>query len=386
MTRQRSVVRAILFGLGALALASAACAPAAPAVTSTTSAPAAQAGAPTPPSSKPKEKLSFVYAASSLPSSGAAVWIGKELGYFDEEGIDIEILTAAGGTGQVVQMIAAGQADVGAPSPEAILLPVSKGDNLPLKYFYLWARKTIFDVGLPPASTVKSYADLKGKTIGTDTIGGAMQIFAEAGLREAKVDPAKDVTWLAVGNGAAAAEALKTGKVDAMAQADVRWGLMNSLGYTFDYLPRPALGERLFGSAFVGRDEWIQKNPTLAAKFIRSVTKATIFGIENPDAAIKLHWKMYPESKPRGVDEAEALRQERLIYQARTRNVVFDGPQPHPWGLFSDDSWRAMIEYLGLGDKIKDPTAFYTNDVVKAMGQIDEAKVRERAKTFTVTN
>ena len=39
----------------------------------------------------------------------------------------------------------------------------------------------------------------------------------------------------------------------------------------------------------------------------RGVAKATLFGLTNPEAAVRLHWKLFPASKPQSGDDARLL-------------------------------------------------------------------------------
>ncbi len=62
----------------------------------------------------------------------------------------------------------------------------------------------------------------------------------------------------------------------------------------------------------------IRDNPKMVVGMCRGIAKAVHFGLHNPDAAVRIHWKLYPQSKPQGSDEAKLLR----VDLVRGRNVV----------------------------------------------------------------
>lgn len=48
-----------------------------------------------------------------------------------------------------------------------------------------------------------------------------------------------------------------------------------------------------------------------------AITKATVFGLANPEAAIRNHWKMYPATKPQGTDEKKVMQDSLRIFTSR---------------------------------------------------------------------
>ena len=42
----------------------------------------------------------------------------------------------------------------------------------------------------------------------------------------------------------------------------------------------------------------------MLAGVARGIAKATVFGLANPEAAVRIHWKLYPASKPQSGDDA----------------------------------------------------------------------------------
>lgn len=325
-------------------------------------------------------RIRYVYCAETLASSGAAFWIGQELGFFEEEGIELEMLTASGGTGQCMQMLAAGQADISAPGPEVVLGPVSQGQPLDVTYFYEISPEILLDTVVAADSDIQDYADLEGAVIGTGTAGGSMQIFAEAGLRDAGLEPTT-ATFVTASTGAAAGESLKGGEIDALVLNDVRLAALEANGYEFRYLARPALADRMFGAGLLARNDWLEENREAAVGYARAYTRSVIFTRENPEAAVRLHWELFPQFRPQG-DEEEALRIDGAILARRLASTEGEGGEDAPWGQFDDDAWAAYAEFLGVTDTVPDLEQYYTNDIAEEMGEIDAEAVEELAADF----
>jgi NitT/TauT family transport system substrate-binding protein len=321
--------------------------------------------------------IRYVYCAETLSPSGAPFWIGEALGYFEEEGIDLEMIPVSGGTGACLQLLAAGQADISAPSPDVVLSAAAEGQDLGLEYFYEVAPEFLFDATVPPDSDITSFADLEGATIGLASLGGSFEIFARTGLEDSGVDP-DSVSFVAVGTEAAAAEALAAGDIDALVINDVRYAALEAAGYEFRYLEKPGVTAELFGAGLVGRTAWIEENPDAAAGYARAYQKSVIFAQANPEAAVQIHWELYPQFAPPG-DTSAALADGVATLERRISVIDDDGSAERPYGEFTDGSWEAYVDFLGLGDGIEDVTEFYTNDVAAEVGEIDADAIREEA-------
>jgi NitT/TauT family transport system substrate-binding protein len=326
-------------------------------------------------------KITYVYCADTLSPSGAPFWIGDELGYFAEENIELEVIPVAGGTGACLQLLAAGRADISAPSPDVVLSAAAGGQELGLTYFYEIAPSFLFDATVTPDSDVESFADLEGATIGLASLGGSFELFVRAGLTDAGVDP-DSVEMVAVGTEAAAAESLENGDIDALVINDVRYAALEQAGYTFRYLDKPDVTDRMFGAGLLARDAWLEEEPEAAEGYARAYAKSVLFAQENPEAAIKIHWDMYPQFAP--TEDLDAAMTATLpVLERRLDQIEDDGSDEHPFGEFTEDSWDAYVEFLGLTDSIDDVTDFYTNDVTAEIGDIDIDEVQESARTWS---
>ena len=126
-------------------------------------------------------------------------WLAaREMGYYDELGLDVTF-TGTGGSGDVIEQIAAGNIPAGNPSMPSVGEALLSG--IPLVNVYTYSNGAIFGIFAPEDKGIESVADLDGKRIGISEPGGGEGAFLEAALREEGIDPISDVTLIPIGAG-----------------------------------------------------------------------------------------------------------------------------------------------------------------------------------------
>src|SRR5437762_4455427 len=249
---------------------------------------------------KPPAKVVYTLTTKDVSVGlSAHTSIPLTLGYWKAEGLDVEVTTLEGSTAGV-QQLAAGNIQFATVGPEVALIAREKG--VKVKSFYVVSGVTIFRVVVPRESSVQSVADLRGKTIGVSAMASGAVPVARALLASGGLDPDKDVKWLAVGVGAPAAVAITQKSVDAMALwGDFQAGLENR-GLQFREITAPFMKD-LLGQVVVARDDFLAERPGVAVAFARGLAKATLFGLTNPEAAVRIPWKLSPQTRLQGADE-----------------------------------------------------------------------------------
>ena len=193
-----------------------------------------------------------------------------------------------------------------------------------------------------PDSSVKTVADLKGKIIGTPSLGAAAYLYGLAVLKGAGLDPQKDVTILPVGVGAQAADALKTGKVQAYAGYDNPNAIIgNLLGTDLRVLNSP-LDTMKGGAVILVARESIEKYPQIVGGLCRAFYASLVFAKANPEATIRTHWQAYPEQRPSNKTDAEALADAKRVLKPRTDGGTLRGAE----GLFGNQTISEIQEVV----------------------------------------
>jgi NitT/TauT family transport system substrate-binding protein len=115
------------------------------------------------------DKLTVVLGYIADVESYGAIY-AKEMGYFEEEGLDVTVIPAGVGIDQV-QMVASGMATIGIVGPELILAGIDKGEDF--KIIAGQFQRTPVAMTCRQDSGVEKPADLVGKRLGVKQIAAA---------------------------------------------------------------------------------------------------------------------------------------------------------------------------------------------------------------------
>jgi NitT/TauT family transport system substrate-binding protein len=144
--------------------------------------------------------------------------IAERRGYFQKEGLKVEISDFAGGA-KALQALVGGSADIVCGAYEHTLFMANKG--VAIKAIALQANSfgLVVGVGRDRAANYQSLRDFKGMKVGVTAPGSASAIglrmlLSKVGLTES------DISIIGIGGGAASVVAVKSNKVDAVANFD----------------------------------------------------------------------------------------------------------------------------------------------------------------------
>ncbi len=214
------------------------------------------------------------------------VLAAKELGYFEEEGIDATITTTGGGS-KALAAIIGGDADIYVGVPSSAFRARSKGTDVMVfgasmtqfgSNFAMagdWAKKH----GITEKS---SYQDklkaLKGMTVAVTSAGSGTDQVVRFLAREAGLDPNRDLTITALGTGDAMTAALIQGRIDGFTHsAPVAENAVKNHGAIMFLHTSRGEVEALDGFFYIGqiaREPWLAQNSDLAVRYLRAVQRA----------------------------------------------------------------------------------------------------------------
>ncbi|MFL5624042.1 MAG: ABC transporter substrate-binding protein, partial [Ktedonobacteraceae bacterium] len=137
----------------------------------------------------------------------------KQLGYFQQEGLDVTLIDEASGQSSENQVLA-GQVDAGSGSYNHTIELQAAGKQMEAVVLLNVAPGEAEIVSVKAASQIHSVADLKGKNLGVTELGSGTQTLTTALLHNAGITP-DQVHFVPVGAGNTFIAALQQGRIDA---------------------------------------------------------------------------------------------------------------------------------------------------------------------------
>ena len=329
-------------------------------------------------------KLKIATCARTITAGlGAPFAVATKMGWFKAEGIEIEITPLPGST-DCVKSIATKDVPVALPSvePLAILRP----QGVKAKFFYTAYQTNTYGIAVPVDSPIQKHADLKGKTIGVTNMSSAGVIIARAQAAAAGLNPDTDITIVVAGEGAQPAVMLKNKQVDALSQFDTQYALIEIAGVKLRLLDTSAIA-RHPANGFIALEETIKNQRKELIGLGRAYAKGEVFAIANPEAAVRLVYEVFPQTKPTGKDEATAVRDDVKVLSARMEHWKLAPAGVKQWGENSITNYKDYAAFMLKWNIIKQPVDsndLITNELIDEMNKFDAAKITAEAKSYKV--
>ena len=256
----------------------------------------------------------------------APIYIAKEKGYFEAEGVEIDLIKCE--WTQFKDLLGLGKIQIGQQPVMMFLKPIEEGLDVKMA---AGVHQGCLRIQAPPNGPIKTVADLRGKKIGVPGMGTPPFIFANRVLGRNKIDPRAGVEWRVFPSGELGL-ALQKGEVDAVATAEPIGSLLLAEGkvrniadlgvdphYATEYCCNLMVnGAFATGShakcggtvrAILKGAKWVQTNPRAAARL--SVEKGYL--ASNPELNAKVLGALrYVPSVSGGRDAIRAAAQDMV--------------------------------------------------------------------------
>ena len=327
------------------------------------------------------ETIRVGWCARTVSSASTPFAIATKMGWFEKAGIKVDLVPLPG-SGDCTKLVATGEILFALPSAEPVLVIRPQGTDI--KFFYTAYQGNIYGFAVPEASPLKTIADLKGKKIGVIGMGSAGAIVARALVADAGMDPAKDVTIVVAGEGGQTAALLSANQVDALSQFDTQYALVENAGVKLRMFEHPTIA-KFPSNGFIALGETLKTKRKQAIALAKGYAMGTAFAMANPEAAIRIMWEVYPQSKATGKDEATALRDDVSTLNARAKSWDFAKVGAKRWGDNVAENYTPYVDWLLKNGVIKEkiPFAdFVTNDLLDEINAFDTAAIAAEAKAY----
>jgi NitT/TauT family transport system substrate-binding protein len=255
----------------------------------------------------PAEKIVITYPSRSIASID--LYIAQERGFFRQEGLQADLVQVRGNI--AVTAILSG--DAHAINNVGTIMRAMERSDIPAKVVSQSLKKNLFWLVAKPE--VKSIADLKGKTFGTTTFGGAQHLAATRLFQKAGLDPDKDITVVIGGDVPAQLQSLISGVIQVAALSPPTVIVardkfrLKLLGSTVDDLTNLQNGLAV-------PEKLLREKRDLIKRILRARSKANRYFFENERGASEVLAKYLR------VDLPVALESYRLARPAFTTNGI----------------------------------------------------------------
>lgn len=202
----------------------------------------------------------------------APQYVADSLGYFKDEGLDVEIVLTSGAD-NVMAAVLSGDVQIGFSGTEATIYVYNGGEkDYVMTFAGLTQKDGSFLISREKYDNFK-LEDLKGKSVLGGRVGGMPEMTFEWALRENGIDPKKDL-YIDTSVAFAAMEGAfigGNGDFVTLFEPNATSVIKNVYGYVVAYVGE--LGGNVPYTAYNARRSYIESNPDVIEKFTRAIDK-----------------------------------------------------------------------------------------------------------------
>ncbi|HWM01100.1 MAG TPA: ABC transporter substrate-binding protein, partial [Actinophytocola sp.] len=259
-------------------------------------------------------------------------YYGVEKGFYEAEGIDLEI-KPGNGSATVVQQVAQNQTTFGWADTPPLLKGITEG--MPVKSVGVFLQKGPASLEFLADQNISEPQDLKGKTVG-GTPGDAMYAtfpawlkangMAAGDVRVVNMDAANKIAQLAEG------------------QVDAIMGFFHDQGPTIeartgkevDYLLYADSGLNMLGTGIVVNDNTLSDKKDMVSRFVKATQKSWAEAIEDIPGAAQAMARLAENEPPSDV----------LVQQLELAEPLLQLDTAGTPGVNTEDQWAGTIELM----------------------------------------
>jgi NitT/TauT family transport system substrate-binding protein len=222
------------------------------------------------PATAAKQSDSITVGFSNIAGDELGLWVAVDQGFFANHGLNVNAQLLAGGANTVAALLS-GQVQFAHAGGSEALNATSSGADVVVVATLAPVYPYVFEA----TPEVKSIDDLVGKKIGVATFGGSADVATRVMLRQARIDPAQDVTIIATGSAQNRTAALLSGAIQGgMAGGPPDTLDLESRGlhplYDLAAQKLPAAN-----TAVIVQKMWLNANRPIVQRYVDSLVEAT---------------------------------------------------------------------------------------------------------------
>jgi len=187
-----------------------------------------------------------------------------------------------------------------------------------------------------------------------------------------------------VGEAAQAAALIRGGQVQALSLYDTQYALVESAGQPVRLLDSGPVA-RFPSNGFFALEETVKKDRARAVALTQGYAMGTVFAMANPEAAVKILYDVYPQTKPSGKTDEQALRDDVKTLLARAEHWKLEAGGVKRWGESSIKDFDAYEDFLLRWKVIQQKvpvTDVVSNELIDEVNRFDAAAVAAEARAW----
>ncbi len=226
-----------------------------------------------------QEKFRFPIAESSKTLSYGPLWVASKMGYFQREGLDVPIVTMRGSP-LTIQALTADSIYIANATVDTLINAYEKGADITM----IGGLINGLGLSMIGGKNYKTYADLRGTTIGTQTLTSGTGFALRLVLKVHGMEYPRDYKLLNIGGASDRYQALTSGQISS-APVGVPLDLVakqqgfNIIGYFADDQPNFQF------NVYIVKRSWAEKNRPLVVCFMKAMVGTMRWMMDNRDAA-----------------------------------------------------------------------------------------------------
>lgn len=289
----------------------------------------------------------------TLYGEHAPFFVGVEKGFYEEEGLDVEILIGSG-SATTVKLIGNGTNVIGYADAGTMMRGVNTG--VPVQAVAVLLQKSPMSVIYKAENPIANAEELVGKSIAITAGDANSQIFP-AVLAKNGIDDG-DVKMVVVGNPGAKETTLLEDQVDAFLgyYIDQPARMQDRTGQEMAWTTYTDMGINTLSSAIIVNQRTLDEQSDMVEKFLRGTVRAVAYTQENPEEAAEIFAKHAPD-----FDKELAL----LEIEGSLDLLHSENTEGKPIGWMAVEDWQntqdVLAEYAGLKPE-DDVNVYFTND------------------------
>jgi ABC-type nitrate/sulfonate/bicarbonate transport system substrate-binding protein len=226
-----------------------------------------------------QEKVRFPIGESSKTLSYGPLWVASKMGFFEREGLDVPIVTMRGSP-LTIQALTADSIYVANATVDTLISANERGADITM----IGGLINGLGLSMIGGKPYKIYADLRGTTIGTQTLTSGTGFALRLVLKTHGLEYPRDYSLLNIGGASDRYQALTSGQISS-APVGVPLDLVakqqgfNIIGYFADDQPNFQF------NVYIVKRSWAEKNRPVVVRFMKAMVSTMRWMIDNREPA-----------------------------------------------------------------------------------------------------